>query len=198
MLAVEAIRRPGLEPVSFTLDAGECIAVRGPSGGGKSLLVRALADLDPSDGNVRLGGTSREALSGPAWRHRVTYLAAESGWWAERVAAHFTNWPAALTIARRLLLPAEIGEAPIQRLSTGERQRLALIRALVQAPEVLLLDEPTAALDEAATAVVEALVSEHLGRGGSALWSTHDAAQAGRLARRALWLEGGMAREAAP
>ena len=53
----------------------------GPSGSGKSLFLRALADLDPNEGDLRLDGESREAMSGPQWRRRVTYVAGESGWW---------------------------------------------------------------------------------------------------------------------
>ena len=74
----------------------------------------------------------------------------------------------------------------VMRLSTGERQRLALARAFVQQPDVLLLDEPTAALDGEATKCVETLFRVHLERGGVLLLVTHDPEQATRLAQRSL------------
>ena len=83
-------------------------------------LLEPLVREDPREGRVRLGARSREAFSGPEWRRRVTYVAAEPGWWAERVAAHFQDWSAAMVLAERLLLPAEIGDWSIRRLSTGE------------------------------------------------------------------------------
>ena len=194
LLTVEAIACPGLEGISFELGAGECLAVRGPSGSGKSLLLRALADLDPRPGRIRLNGDLRETMSGPSWRRLVAYVPAEPGWWAERTEQHFDHWPAVEPLLEALLLPAEIGDWPVQQLSTGERQRLALARALLRTPSVLLLDEPTSALDEAATAAVETLLLARLRTGVGALWVTHDAAQARRLAQRALWLEQGPAR----
>lgn len=195
LLTVDDLARPGLAPISFRLRAGECLAVLGPSGSGKSLLLRALADLDPSRGTVLLAGLRREAMSGPAWRRQVMYLPAEPGWWAERVAQHFDDWAAAAGLIERLRLPAESGDWRVARLSTGERQRLALARALVRAPRVLLLDEPTAALDEAARDAVEALIRSRLEAGLGALWVTHDRAQARRLACRALMIEQGRSRE---
>lgn len=195
LLTVAGLTRAGLAPVHFRLAAGECLPVLGPSGSGKTLLLRALADLDPNQGTVCLAGVPREALTGPAWRRQVMYLAAEPGWWAERVEQHFENWSAAAGLAARLLLPDGIGGWPVRQLSTGERQRLALARALLCMPRVLLLDEPTAALDEAAREAVEGLVRERLERGVGALWVTHDGAQARRFARRALSLDRGVARE---
>src|SRR5215469_14243630 len=121
LLAVRGLRTELLRPVSFDLAAGECIAVRGPSGGGKTLLLRALADLDPSDGEVLLGGRERLTMSGPAWRRDVGYLPAEPGWWADTVGAHFTDWPAALAVAHQLGFSGNPKDWPIVRLSTGER-----------------------------------------------------------------------------
>ena len=66
--------------------AGECIAVTGPSGSGKSLFLRMIADLDPSEGEVFLDGAERRSLPAPAWRRRVVYIAAEPGWWSETLA----------------------------------------------------------------------------------------------------------------
>jgi phosphate-transporting ATPase len=195
MLHIENLSVQGLRPVSFTLGSGECMAVRGPSGAGKTLLLRAIADLDPNSGAVLLGGLSRRDLPAPEWRQRVGYVPAEPGWWADHIGAHFNGWSGALPLVDRLRLPAEAAGWLVTRASTGERARLALIRALMAGPQVLLLDEPTAALDAGSTAAVEALMAECVAKGLSVLWVTHDAAQAARVATRELLVEAGEARE---
>lgn len=198
MLLIDNLCRPGLEPVNFRIDAGEAVALCGPSGSGKTLLLRAIADLDPATGKVSLDGIDREAMPAPAWRRQVCYLAAEPGWWAERVADHVPDWAAAAPLAERLLLPASIGAAAVARLSTGERQRLALVRAMVGRPRVFLLDEPTSALDDAARAAVEGVLAERRAAGAALLWVTHDTAQAARVAARRLEIAAGRVREAPP
>jgi len=197
LLEVMDLARPGLEPVCLHLAAGECAAVRGPSGSGKTLLLRAIADLDPSTGRVSLDGVERAGWTGPQWRTAVGYLPAEPGWWDERVDRHFDDWSRAAPLVRRLGLAESLGAEPVARLSTGERQRLALVRALLSEPRVLLLDEPTAGLDEVAVQAVEQLVSERLAGGVAALWVTHDRRQAERVARRAFAVEAGRVREVA-
>lgn len=197
VLEVEGLHRQGLESATFSVAAGECLAVWGASGAGKSLLLRAVADLDPNQGRVSLNGVSRESMSGPDWRRLVAYLAAEPGWWADTVAEHFQSWPLQARNVERLLLPAEMGTAPVARLSTGERQRLGILRALERRPSVLLLDEPTAALDQAARDAVEALLAECRAAGTALLWVTHDAAQSSRIAGRRLVVEAGRVREEA-
>ncbi len=197
MLSVSDLSRPGLDPVSFELDAGECLVVRGPSGAGKTLLLRAIADLDLNQGRVALDGQDRDAVPAPQWRRQVTYLAAEPGWWGERVGDHFPDWAAAQSLVEALGLPGDCRDLPIARLSTGERQRLALVRVLLLGSRVLLLDEPTAGLDPDTAAKVERLIAERLAGGCSALWVTHDRAQATRLARRWLELDEGQVREVA-
>ncbi len=185
----------GLGRTSFCLGDGECIAVRGRSGAGKTVLLRALADLDVSDGQVFLDGVERSVMPGPQWRKLVGYVPAEPGWWGSRVEEHFEDWFALRPMAMRLNIPATAAKWPIARLSTGERSRLALLRMLEVKPKVLLLDEPTAALDPALTAAVEQLMDEQLKQGLSIIWVTHDDAQAARVAKRWLVVEGGLVRE---
>ena len=197
MLTVAKIHRAALKPVSFSLADGECLAVRGPSGSGKSTLLRAIADLDPNEGEVRLDGALRETFAAPEWRRRVVYLAAEPGWWADTPAEHFPSRPEADDLAQALGLAPELLDRPLVQLSTGERQRLALARALARHPRVLLLDEPTAALDARSRELAEALLAEHRQKGLSLLWVTHDPEQAARVAQRLLTLENGRAAEAA-
>jgi putative ABC transport system ATP-binding protein len=197
-LELRGLRTAVLSPTSFAVAPGECVAVRGPSGSGKTVLLRAIAELDPGEGDVFADGRSRADMPAPAWRRLATYLAAEPGWWADTVSEHFADWNLAAPLVERLGLGADAGGWPVARLSTGERQRLALVRVLVQAPRVLLLDEPTAALDADAVARVEALVGEHLSAGAAVLWVSHDPAQIARLAGRVLEVAAGTVGEAAP
>ena len=195
MLSVEGLQRPGLAPATLDVAGGECVGLSGPSGAGKTLLLRAIADLDENTGEVFCAGVARSALPAPAWRRRVTYLAANAGWWAEEVGEHFDDATNPAQMLAQLGLPATALEWPITRLSTGERQRLALLRALVQEPQVLLLDEPTSGLDPEAMAAVEGLLSQCLEAGVAILLVSHSVEQIQRLARRHLCLEGGLLRE---
>ncbi len=197
MLRVRNLRVIGLAPVDLDLDAGDCIALSGPSGSGKTLILRSLADLDPSEGEVVLDGEARDSIAAPMWRRRVAYLAAEPGWWADVVGAHFPDLAAARELAAALGLSERFFDAPVAQVSTGERQRLALVRLLLLAPRIMLLDEPTAALDEAAAARVEAVLAERLAAGVAILLVTHDDAQAARLAGRRLRIADGRLEDAA-
>ena len=173
-------------PFDLTVDQGECIAIAGPSGSGKSLLLRMIADLDPSNGKVWLDGRPRAEVPAPVWRRQVLYNAAETGWWSETVADHFPGQATgfARAFAPRLGLASDLLDGPVLRLSTGERQRLALIRALACAPKVLLADEPTGALDQDAVALVEAVLRERLADGVAIVLVTHSPEQAARLGHR--------------
>lgn len=198
LLEVRNLTRAGLAaPVSFTLQGGDCLAVCGPSGAGKSLLLRALADLDPNQGQVLLDGQDRDAMPAPHWRRLVGYLPAEPGWWGDRVGEHFTDWAAALPLLGRLRLPDDACDWPLTRPSTGERMRLALVRALMAEPVVLMLDEPTAALDRLSVGIVEEIIAERRAAGLAVLWVSHDPAQARRVSDRCLHVEAGCAREEA-
>jgi len=126
VLQVRDLRTSILKRVSFTLSAAECIAVKGPSGAGKTLLLRAIADLDPNQGVVTLDGRDRSTIAAPEWRRLVGYVPAEPGWWAETVGEHFREWQAASACLRKLGFSEESRTWPITRMSTGERLRLAL------------------------------------------------------------------------
>lgn len=182
-LSLRSLRSDLAGPFDFTLAAGACAAVSGASGSGKSLFLRMIADLDPNEGEVRLDGGPRAAMAAPDWRRRVPYVAAESGWWRDTVVEHFApdKLDQARTLAARLGVGAAQVDGPVIRLSTGERQRLALVRALVLDSPVLLLDEPTGPLDPVSVGQVEDLLRERLAAGVSVLLVSHDPAQAARL-----------------
>lgn len=191
MLRLENLEVHGLEPVSLQVVGGECVAVQGPSGSGKTLLLRAIADLDPAQGQVFLNGTERGAVSGPEWRKRVRYLAAEPGWWADTAGGHFQDRKGAeKKLAGLGLRPSHLDQS-VSELSTGERQRLALIRAVLDKPSVLLLDEPTGALDAKAAGQAEALIKAQLKTGHGVILVSHDPTQVKRLAGRTFVIQGG-------
>ena len=195
-----------LAPVDLTVAAGGLVFVSGPSGAGKSLLLRSVADLDPNAGDAFVGELARSALSAPEWRRRVGLLPAESGWWDETVGAHFPAPgqqtgvdPAGgekqsdpIDLLRQLGFDADVLAWAVSRLSTGERQRLALARLLANAPEALLLDEATANLDPSNRDRVEAAVDDYrLHHSAAVLWVSHDPEQRARLSDRSLVIRDG-------
>lgn len=195
--------------LELELRSGELVTVRGPTGAGKSLLLRALAQLDScQDGRLELHGRPADSYAPAEWRRRVVYLhqspALLPGTAEDNLRAPF-EWSVhgdrSYDRARALAWLEPLGRGPewlegrVSDLSGGERQLVALLRALLVEPTVLLLDEPTAALDPAATETVERTVREWLTRteesGRAVLWVTHDLAQARRVGRRRLLLEEG-------
>jgi len=177
-----------LSDLSFSLSASELVCLSGPSGAGKTLMLRSLADLDVNDGSVYLQGVQRERISPTEWRRQVGYLPAESRWWSDTVGEHFRRVQA--DILSQLGFEDEVLGWQAERLSSGERQRLALARLLSNQPRILLLDEPTANLDPVNTERVERLVTDYLRTHRAAcLWVTHAADQIERVASRALYLD---------
>jgi putative ABC transport system ATP-binding protein len=179
-------------PFDFSVEPGTAMTITGPSGAGKSVLLRMIADLDPHEGSVTLDGVERAGVAAPDWRRRVAYLAAEPGWWHDGAAAHFADRAAAEALMPALALEPKLLDQPVHRLSTGERMRLALIRTLLNDPAVLLLDEPTGALDPHATILVEAILMARLRMGVSMIVVTHEVAQAERLGARRFHLAAGV------
>lgn len=193
-LRIERLSRPGVNVNGLVIDAGTCAALHGPSGGGKTLLLRAVADLDEAEGEVWLDDQSRSAMRAPQWRQQVMYVASESHWWARLVREHAANWPA--DDLEALGLGPDVLDWEIQRLSSGERQRLALARAISRSPAVLLLDEPTANLDGSNTERVERLVEAWRRRTkGCVLWVSHAPDQRTRVASTHYRVEAGELRQ---
>ncbi len=199
-LRLEGIRHSLLEPVDLSLAPGGLVFLSGPSGSGKSLLLRAIADLDPNQGEVWLGAETRSAMAPALWRRRVGLLPAESAWWAETVGEHLPDPETGVAPDRsdvahylnHLGLGTEVLDWSIARLSTGERQRLALIRLLAQRPEALLLDEVTANLDPTNRRRVEGLIDDYRrNEEAPVLWVSHDPDQRARLGGRSFVIRGG-------
>ncbi len=165
------------------------MGLSGPSGSGKTLFLRALADLDPYQGRMRLDGTAADEVTAPQWRRRVGLLPAESAWWFDTVGPHFSESPGQWL--HQLGFDDRVMDWEISRLSSGERQRLALLRLLVNRPRVLLLDEPTANLDRTSITRVEALLQEYRrSERPVMIWVSHDINQLLRLCEPILIIEG--------
>jgi ABC-type proline/glycine betaine transport system ATPase subunit len=190
VLRVDYLSVGGLAPLSFEAAAHECLAIEGPSGSGKTRLLRAIADLDAAAGYVYLEGVERREMPGPEWRRRVRYASAEPAWWGAKAREHF---PATAKLDRLLSavgLESVLLDRPISELSTGERQRLGLVRAIADEPRVLLLDEPTSALDAQAAALAEELIKFQILLGRIVILVSHDSQQLTRLANARLQLMG--------
>jgi len=193
-----------LDAVSLTLTPGGVTALIGPNGAGKSLTLRLIAGLiAPDAGSVRWGARAAPAKGAVALVFQRPVLLRRS------VAANLDHALSVAGVARRMR-PARraallalggletLADRPARALSGGEAQRLALARALAAQPRLLLLDEPAASLDPAATAAVEALIARVAAQGTTVLLVSHDVGQARRLAGRVVFLHAGRVVEDAP
>lgn len=177
-------RRPWFEGLDLQLEEGEIRVLMGASGAGKTLLLRALADLDAqAEGEVWLEGRRREEHSPAEWRARVMLVPAAGarlGGDAIQNVREVTSL--AIHAGREPSLPQGLAhDTPADQLSSGELARLALHRALLLEPRVLLLDEPCAHLDAPAARAVEQSLCTWAHAGRAILWVSHDATLAARL-----------------
>ncbi len=198
----EAGRQQLLKRVTARIEAGSRTAILGPNGAGKSLILRlAHGLLAPTSGTVRWLGP--DAGGGSALGlvvRRAQAMVFERPVLLRRSVRANVEYALALHAFPRRERPARVAdvlyrtgltplsERPARVLSAGERQRLALARAWALGPEVLFLDEPTAALDPAAARAVEALIESIAASGTKIIMTTHDLGQARRLADDVLFL----------
>ena len=179
-LHIKNVSTDHLSPLSLELNNNECIGVSGQSGTGKSLFLRTIADLDPHQGEVCLDGEKQSKIPACQWRSRVGLLTAESAWWSEKVTDHFIRVDD--DALAQLGFDRDCLEWSVDRLSSGEKQRLALLRLLAIEPEILLLDEPTANLDAESITKVETLINNYRQQHAvSIIWVSHDAEQLKRM-----------------
>jgi ABC-type iron transport system FetAB ATPase subunit len=192
-LSVEKLTFLGKGPYSFTVEKGECVGLTGRSGIGKTQLFRAITDLIPAGGEIFLEGIACSACSPTQWRSKVTMVPADSSWWFDKVGDHFAEsvQRSELRESCTLLgLDRAILDWQVSRLSTGERQRLALLRALQMRPAVLLLDEPSSGLDAYHAGLMEVCIEQYRRRNSPAIvWVSHDPEQLERVANRVLRME---------
>jgi len=146
-------------------------------------MLRAVADLDPHHGKVFLDDVECNDISPGQWRCMIGLLPAESQWWYETVGEHFGN--SDMTLLSDLGFGKDILDHQVIHLSSGERQRLGLIRLLCNQPHALLLDEPTASLDSENTRRVERLIHEfRMQHQAPVIWVSHDSRQIERISDR--------------
>lgn len=186
-LILESVSIRHLRNVTATVNSGETVTVYGPSGGGKTSLLRAVADLESHTGRICLDGVEAAQVRPDQWRRQVMMVPAESRWWHPTVGDHFAAPPSDL-----LGLPEDILQWPTDRLSSGQRQRLTILRALSHRPRAMLLDEPTANMDPDSQARVESLLTSYQNDTGAPfLWVSHDPEQHLRMAERRLHVADG-------
>lgn len=208
-LTAEAGGKRIVDDVSFDVEKGDVLAIVGPSGSGKSSLLRLLNRLDePSGGKVRLEGKDWREIPPRELRRRLGMVLQTPFLFPGTVAENVRFGPAQRDetlsdreideLLSRMGLPG-YGGRDVARLSGGEAQRVSLARTLANRPQALLLDEPTSALDEESKAEVEELIRGLIrAEALTCLVVTHDPAQARRMAGRALLLAGGRVRALGP
>jgi ABC-2 type transport system ATP-binding protein len=191
-------RVAALDAVSFTIARGECVAVLGQNGSGKSTLVRALATLLLYDGGTARVFGHDVARDERAVRRLVNRVSVEASFFKRMSATENLSYAARFyglapretrrsvpEILERVGFPLARAKAPMEDLSRGMQQKVALARALLTSPTLLLLDEPTTGLDPRSKREVQAFVGELRGaHDTTTLLCTHDMAEAEALADR--------------
>lgn len=170
---------PVIDGISFRANPGEMIAFAGPSGGGKTTVFGLLERFyEPTEGEIRIGGTPVPDISIQSWRSQIGYVAQESAMMAGTIRENLTYglddrenitddrlWQVAeMAYADQFIkeftqgLDTEVGERGV-KLSGGQRQRIAIARAFLRDPKILMMDEATASLDSQSEGVVQQALS---------------------------------------
>src|SRR5579871_1878885 len=190
---------PAIRNVSFRLGRSECLALIGRNGAGKTTLLRMLGGFSrPAQGNVQIsGGSPRD----PATRRAIGIIGHGISVYDElsamenlRLFGKIYGLPDAEARAHKSLERVGLGRVKdglVREFSRGMRQRLAISRAFIHEPSVLLLDEPFTSLDDKAIAVLQSLLAEAAERGASIVMSTHQLREAMELATQVVLLERG-------
>ncbi|HZP48449.1 MAG TPA: heme ABC exporter ATP-binding protein CcmA [Vicinamibacterales bacterium] len=192
--------RTAVDAVTFEVRAGEILALLGPNGAGKTTTMRMLAGLiAPTRGSVALAGVPLTRSTGAALRARIGFLTESPGLWDRltvrenlRVYARIFGIADGESRIDRALRQFELADHASDRaaeLSKGMRQKVAIARALLHDPTILLLDEPTSGLDPAIARSVRHLLEERRAAGCAVLVSTHNLDEAERLADRVAVLQ---------
>lgn len=196
-ITVKRRGKPILGPVSFELNARGVTIVLGPNGSGKTTLLKVLHGVERTSGGVlNWDAPEEETQSAQAYvfqtpimlrrtvRQNLAYPLQLAGVSKAEIAKQVGHW------AERIGLSAAL-DRPAPRLSGGEKQKLAIGRALIRSPKVLFLDEPCANLDGRSTREIEALLQDAYANGTRIIMTTHDIGQAKRLASDVLFLLNG-------
>ncbi len=189
------------EEMNFTITSGACFALFGPNGAGKTTLLRILATLQtPSGGQFTIFGQDGEAQK-DAVRAILLFIAHGSHLYEELSATENLQFSLALrgqspepSQLKRALDQTGIGaygNLKIRQFSAGMKKRLALAKAILAQPKLLLLDEPYNALDDGGVVITNQLIQDTMKRGGTVIMTTHDRTKAAQIATEGAILQAG-------
>tara|TARA_A200000113_G_scaffold69977_1_gene61247 strand:+ start:35 stop:739 length:705 start_codon:yes stop_codon:yes gene_type:complete len=187
-----------LGPIDLKIDKGDIAVILGPNGSGKTSLLKALHGiLKPKEGTVRWSCLKTESIrkqmfvfQTPIMLRRSVFENLTYPLLLRKISKEQANYQAARWLDRIDLRTSM--QVPATRLSGGEKQKLALARALITEPEMLFLDEPCASLDGKTTYEIESLLQSCVANGTTIMMSTHDIGQAKRLAKNIYFLNKGI------
>lgn len=187
-----------LGPIDLKIDKGDIAVILGPNGSGKTSLLKALHGiLKPKEGTIRWSCLKTESIrkqmfvfQTPIMLRRSVFENLTYPLLLRKISKEQANYQAARWLDRIDLRTSM--QVPATRLSGGEKQKLALARALITEPEMLFLDEPCASLDGKTTYEIESLLQSCVANGTTIMMSTHDIGQAKRLAKNIYFLNKGI------